>query len=420
MPHTTQDRSVEPISLWRNRDFLLLWNGQIVSLLGTQISQLAFPLLMLALTGSLAQAGVLGALRSLPFVVLSLPVGALIDRWDRKRVMIVSDIGRGLAMGSIPLAMLFGQLSAIHLALVATIEGALFTFFSIAEAACLPRVVPKRQLPQAIARTQATDSVAGLVGPSLGGLLFGLGTAVPFLVDAVSYGVSVCLLRSIRTEFRVEHSAAPPETQARLWAEVREGLVWLWRQPLIRFLAFLSGGINLCGFGYSLILIALAQRQGASPAVIGFIFASSGAGSVLGALVAGPLQRRYSFRRIIIGTNWVLTLTWPLYIVAPNPLALGVVNAVIFVAVPIYFGAQYSYRLALIPDYLQGRVNSVFRLITYGVQPLSLALTGALLEATGPVAAVLLLFVPQIGLAIAAMMHGSLRHVRPIAELGVE
>ena len=419
-PGAAERRPGRPVPLWRNRDYLLLWCGQIVSSLGTQISQLAFPLLMLALTGSPARAGLLGALRGLPFVLFSLPAGALVDRWDRKRVMILSDLGRALAMGSIPLALAFGGLTTAHLALVAAVEGTLFTFFTLAEAACLPRVVAKEQLPAAVGQRQATESVSGMVGPSLGGLLFGLGAALPFLADAISFLASAVSLRFVRAGFGGERAAAADGAGGGLWAEVREGLVWLWREPLVRFLALLTGGINLCGFGYSLILIVFAQRLGASAATIGLIFASSGAGSVLGALASGPLQRRYSFRQIVVGTNWVLALTWPLYIVAPNALALGVVNAIIFVAVPIYMGAQYSYRLALIPDALQGRVNSAFRLVSYGVQPLSLALTGALLEGIGPAATVWVLFVPQVALALVAMLNGPLRHAGRFAEAAAD
>src|SRR5258708_2345912 len=117
--HTT----VHPPSLWRNRDYLLLWSGQAVSLVGTQGSQLAFPLLILALTHAPAQAGIAGALRALPYLVLSLPAGALVDRWNRKRVMILCDSGRALALGSIPLALVLGLLTILHVYLVALLGG---------------------------------------------------------------------------------------------------------------------------------------------------------------------------------------------------------------------------------------------------------------------------------------------------------
>ena len=117
---------------------MLLWSGQVVSSVGTQVSQLAFPLLILALTGSAAQAGFAGALRALPYLFFSLPAGALIDRWDRKLTMIICDSGRAISLASIPIAYAFGDLTIIQLYLVSAIEGTLFVFFNIAEAACLP------------------------------------------------------------------------------------------------------------------------------------------------------------------------------------------------------------------------------------------------------------------------------------------
>src|ERR1051326_6280022 len=129
-----QDAPARP-SLWRNRDYMLLWSGQVVSNIGTQVSQLAFPLLILALTQSPALAGIAAALRALPYLIFSLPAGALIDRWDRKLVMIICDTGRALALGSIPVALLLGHLSIAQIFIVTTIEGTLFVFFNIAEVA---------------------------------------------------------------------------------------------------------------------------------------------------------------------------------------------------------------------------------------------------------------------------------------------
>jgi hypothetical protein len=150
-----------------------------------------------------------------------------------------------------------------------------------------------------------------------------------------------------------------------------------------------------------------------APAVtIGLIFAAGGIGSMLGAAVVSPLQRRLGVGPTIVAAAWIWALSWALYAIAPTPLALGAVNALGFTIIPIYMSVQYSYRLALTPDALQGRVNSVFRLIAYGNQPLSLAVTGALLQAIGPVPAVLVLTVPQLALALAATMNGPLRRAR--------
>src|SRR5437899_4581920 len=138
----SEDRDHIPLRpLWRNLDYMLLWSGQTVSSTGTQVSQLAFPLLILAVTHSPAQAGFAGALRALPYLLFSLPAGALIDRWDRKRTMILCDIGRALCMASIPVALAIGQLTVLQRYDISAIEGTLFVFFNLVAVACLPRVV---------------------------------------------------------------------------------------------------------------------------------------------------------------------------------------------------------------------------------------------------------------------------------------
>ena len=402
-----------PGSLWRNRDYMLLWSGQMVSAVGTRVSMLAFPLFVLAITHSPAQAGLIGAMRGLPYALFILPAGALIDRWNRKLVMILCDIGRALALGSIPVALFFGHLTIAQLYIVSLVEGTLFTFFSLAETACLPQVVSKEQLPTAAAQGMVIDSVSGLIGPSLGGVLYSLGRAIPFLTVAISYGASVLSLFFIKAKFQEERDPAP----LHLWADIKEGLTWLWHQPLIRFLALLTGGMVAPVVGYSLILIVIAQSQHASAFTIGVIFACGGVGSILGAILVTPLQKRFSFGQLMIGSTWIWALTWLLFAVAPNPLILGIVTAVSFIIVPIYMSVQFGYRLAMIPDHLQGRVNSVFRLIAFGSEPIGLAVTGILLQVMGPVPTVLVLFVPQFILSIAATFNKRLRNAKPIQEL---
>jgi len=392
-------------SLWRNRDYLLLWSGQAVSSFGSQISGLAFPLLVLALTGSPAQAGVIGALRALPFALLSLPAGALIDRWDRRRTMIWCDSGRVLALGSVPLALAFGRLGLVQLALVSLIEGGLFLFFNLAESACLPRVVSKGQLPNALAQNQLTDSLAQLIGPALGGALYGLGRAIPFAIDALSYALSLLSLLFIRTPLQETRAT---ETGS-LRDEMREGLRWLWGQTILRLVALATGGLMVFSVGYPLIMIVLGERIGATPFELGLIFAGGGAGSIVGGLLTPWLQRRFRFGPLLIGAAWVWAITWLFFLVAPNVPALVIANAASFVVVPVYMITQYRYRLAATPDRLQGRTNAIFRLIVWGSQPLGIALAGVMLERLGPDRTIWLLFVPQILIALAITGHAGLR-----------
>ncbi len=396
-----------PRSLWRNRDYMFLWGGQLVSTLGTGVSSIAFPLLVLALTRSAAQAGLLAAVQSLPYLVFSLPAGALVDRWDRKRVMVLCDAGRALCLASIPLAALLGHLTVAQLYLVALVEGSLFVFFNLAEVACLPRVVPTAQLPQASAQNEGGSIAATLIGPPLGTLLFGLaGRTVPFLVDAVSYAASVATLLRIRTRFQEER---PPAPRRPLLPAIREGLAWLWGHPLIRYMAFLTGGLNLVNTASTLIVIVLARAHHLPDALIGLIFTIASIGGIAGSLLAPRIQRRFGFGTVITATVWASTLAWPLLALVPNPLLLGLVIAVPFMTSPIYNAVQFSYRISLIPDHLQGRVNSSFRLLAFGGQPLGAALSGLLIAARGPVFAVAVLWAWYLLLAVLTTLNQHLR-----------
>jgi MFS family permease len=353
---------------------MLLWSGQVISSMGTQVSQLAFPLLILFLTHSPALAGLLGALRALPYLIFSLPAGALIDRWDRKRVMM------------------------------------LFVFFNIAEVACLPRVVTKEQLPAANAQNLATDGITSLAGPPLGGALYSLSYTLPFLADAISYVASVVSLSFIRTKFQAERVAAP----RKLWVEIKEGLVWLWRNPIIRFMAILTGGFNLIGAGGLLVIIVLAQHMHATPFTIGLIFAIGGAGGILGAIIAPSLQKRLSFGQAIISTTWIFALSTLLYVIAPNPLVLGLITSLTYITSPLYNVASLSYRLTLIPDELQGRVNSAFRLIAFCGQPIGLAITGFLLESISAIPTILIMAAGYLLLAIMSTLNRDVRYAPPL------
>ncbi len=152
--------------LWRNRDYILLWLGQTISVVGTQVSQLAFPLLVLALTQSPAQAGFVAAARSVPWLVFALPAGALVDRWDRKRTMLLCSAGSALALGSIVAAYALGALTITQIVAVSFIEGTLSLVFGLAETSALPQVVSRAQLPTAVAQQQAQYAVGSLVLPA--------------------------------------------------------------------------------------------------------------------------------------------------------------------------------------------------------------------------------------------------------------
>src|SRR5258708_25363933 len=250
---------------------------------------------------------------------------------------------------------------------VAFSEGSLFVFFNIAEVAALPRVVPTRQLPQAAAQNEAAFGAVHIVGPSIGTAFYQtIGRGAPFIADAISYGLSVVSLVLIKTEFRLA-KAAPVRP---LRAEIVEGLHWLWHRPLIRYMAFLTGGMNFVQSAVPIIVIVLAKQMGAHDIDIGLIFSIGGIGGIVGSLIGGQIQRRFSFGQVIVTVIWIEALLFPLYAMVPQFFLLGAIYALIYTMAPIYNVVQFSYRLSLIPDALQGRVNSTFRLLALGFNPL--------------------------------------------------
>ena len=401
-------------SLWQNRDYMLLWSGQVISTLGSSAASIIYPLLILAITSSPSQAGMAAALRALPYLLFSLPVGALIDRWDRKRAMIVCDLLRALVVSTIPVALWLDSLTLWHIYSVAFVEGSLFVFFNLAEVAALPRVVTTAELPRAAAQNEAAFGASQIAGPALGTLLFQtLGRAAPFVGDAVSYIVSTVSLLLIKTEFHASRPAAPRT----LRAEIAEGLRWLWHQPLIRSMALLTGGLNFVYAATPLMLIVLAKQMGASDVQIGLIFSIGGISGIAGSLIGGRIQRRFSFGQVIVAVIWIQALLFPLYLLVPRFWMLGAVYALIYTLSPVYNVVQFSYRIALIPDALQGRVNSSFRLLAFGFSPLGAALCGLLLERAGPTTTVLVFAACYLMMAVATQLNRHIRQARPVSAM---
>ncbi len=408
-----ETKASQPRSLWRNRDYLLLVCGQIVSTLGSQFSLIAFPLLALFITGSPAQAGLIGSVRLLPYFLLSLPAGALSDRWDRKRVMQICDTGRALSLASIPVAYALGHLALLQLYLVSLLEGTLFVFFDLAEVACMPQVVGREQIVAATTQNEIGRNVAFLLGPALGGAIYSLGKFLPFLLDACSYLLSVLSLSWIRATFQQERAGRPEK----LWIEIRAGLLWIWRQPLIFFIAF-TGTLNHLLFdGIVLLVIVLGQHMHATPFAIGLALAMDGVGSMIGSILADRFQQVLTFRVAFIAGHWLWAGLWFLLLFPRDMLILSIIIALLYVVLIIADLAQFSYRRILIPDELQGRVNSVFRLISYSGAPLGLALTGFLLQVYSPTVTIILLGIGVVITASLITLNSHVRHARPLAEI---
>ncbi|MEU6577096.1 MFS transporter [Streptomyces sp. NPDC046805] len=377
----------------RNRDFSLLLSGQLVSSLGNQMQLFALPLVVLALSGTPTQAGLVMGLNTVSFLVFGLVAGALVDRWNRKVTMIWCEVGRGLLVLSVVVALWGDRLTMAHLYVVALATGVLGTFFQVADTAALPNVVAAEQLPAALGLFQSMSSTLRIVGASIAGALYGLGRVVPFLVDGLSFLVSAVSLRFVRAEFQQEREKAgerPALTLRALTEEIRHGVGWVGRQPVIRFLTFVQAADNLrYGAGY-LVIIMLAKGVGADSTEIGLIFSGAAVGALVGSALSDRIIRRFPLGRIAVIAMGVVALAFPLYAVASDPLLLGVVAALESLVRPVCTVALTSYQLSITPDALQGRVTSAVSTLVFGAMSIGTLVGGALVSALGADRVVLL------------------------------
>ncbi len=289
------------VPLRKNRDFILLQSGQVLSTIGSESTGIAYPLVVLAITHSPAKAGIVGFARILPWALFGLVAGVAVDRLPRKAMMLTSDVVRASALGSVAIAAALGHLTFEHVAAVAFLEGSMYVFFNIAEIGALCSVVASEQLPTALAAEQARYSTVTIVAPPLGGSLFGIGRAFPFVAGAVSPAFSLATLLAIRTPFQEvrERDEAPLRTQ------LAEGFRFLWKRPFLRTCAFMFTWTNLAFEGTFLIIIVVARQQGFSGGKIGAIIAVLGVCSLVGSALSPRLQKLLSMRAIVIGSLWL-------------------------------------------------------------------------------------------------------------------
>ena len=398
--------------LRRNRDFVLLQVGQGLSTLGSESTQIAFPLLVLALTHSPAKAGIVGFARFFPYVLVALPAGVVVDRWNRRRLMLFCDATRAVGIGSLVAALAAGVATFPQIVAVAFVDGALYTLFNIAETGALRAVVAAHQLPRAAATEQSRIATVQLSAGPVGGALFGLARSAPFLFDVVSYTFSFVSLLAIRTPFQEERQRAT--TRARV--EIAEGFRWLREQRFLWVMQLIAAASNVVYEGLFLVLIVVARRQGLTSAEIGLVIAGLGAALLLGSLAAPIFQRRTSMRVITLLQVATMLLV-ALFLAEPSVyVLLAAAVPSVFLAPPVA-SSVIGYRLAIAPDALVGRINSVARTIAIAGAPAGSLLGGFLLGAFSPRTTVAVLVAWTALIVLWGLLSPSLRESPNLADL---
>jgi MFS family permease len=403
--------------LWRHGDFLKLWAGETVSEFGTTISQLAIPTVaILILHAGPFQVGLLSALEFLAFPALGLVAGVYADRIKRRPIMIICDIGRLLALGSIPVAFTLGVLTLGQLFIVALLTGIFNVFFDVSYQSFLPVLVDRSNLIEGNSKLEVTRSGSQIAGPAIAGILIQvIGGARAVAVDALSYLASALALIAIR---KPEPQPRPGTAAGKtgFLPEMREGIevvfknAYLWRIAACTATTNLGSNIN---FGAVYLIFAYRYLH-LTAATVGLIFAISSVGWLVGALVASWCARVLGLGPTLalsIMIGGLATLLTPLSLLGAAPVVLSALGFVANITVPIYNINQVSLRQAITPDRVQGRMNATMRTIVWGTIPVGAFVGGILGTAIGIVQTIVLGAVISI-LAIAWIVFGPVRDLR--------
>jgi len=367
-------------SLIHSHDFRQLWAAETISQIGTQITQIALPILaVITLSATEFEMGILIALETLAFLVIGLPAGAWVDRWRRKRVLVVNDLVRAVALASLPLAYAFDMLTLWQLFAVALVTGIATVFFDVAYQSYLPSIVDKSQIVEGNSKLAISQSVAQVAGPGAAGLLIKvLGAPLMFVFDALSFIASALFIGRIRHEEPIHDRS----TRRSLRVEIGEGLSFVLRHPLLRRIVACTGTSNFFSTVTATMLVLFMVRElGFDATQIGLTFSAGAVGGLIGAATTTRFAKYFGDGRSIVLAAGLLI---PFAVLVPLS-ALGLAGILLPLSwagvsylVVLYNIVQVSFRQRLCPIPLLGRMNASIRFLVYGTMPLGGLVGGAL------------------------------------------
>lgn len=387
-------------ALRHNRDYRLLMTGSTVSMIGTGMSELSMSLVGYATTHSVARAALVEAVFGAGQLLLSLPAGALVDRWPRRRVLVLSSVVNAVLYLGVPVALWLHRLDVRLLLVLAALTGMGSCFYAPAERAAIKQLLDPDQLGDAMAVNQARASLGSLVGPSLGGTLFGISRALPFLGDALTHLWAAGCAALVRAPL-----PAPQRTEQHLARDLAEGLRWLWRSAATRQLLVIALLLN-CGFnGVVGVAWLVLQQGGTSAAALGLLGTAIGASGLLGALLAPWLLRRGPVGRIAL---WGMSFTVLAGFMVPMRQGIwwiGSLLCAVMLVLPAINSGLGAFQSRVTPDAMQGRASSAAGFVGTALIPVATALGGVLLARFGRVDA-MLVFVGVLAAALVVIVRG--------------
>lgn len=392
--------------LSRNRDFTVLWIGDTVSELGSALSMFVFPLIAYALSGSALTAAVVEAAYLGGLCATLLPAGVLADRVDRRRIMLVSSATGCVAYTSLALAGATGRLTLPHLVVVALVTGVAAGAFNPAQTSAIRSVVTTEDLPTALSQNQARQHVASLLGGPLGGTLYAVTRWLPFAVDAVSFAIACLTVSRVRTDLSAPHRRHEP-----LRRQLTEGFGFMWARPFFRTLLAWSSMTNLVVDALFFVVVLRMVQAEVPAAQIGLVSTAAGVGGLLGAALAPTLIHRLPTGRLAVLVGWACCVPLVPLAFSASPWTACASTFFLLLLNPVGNAGISSYRMAVTPDHLQGRVGSTSQFVSMSVMPLAPLLGGWLLEHQGGTVAIGALVVASALLAVLLTSSRSIRSV---------
>jgi MFS family permease len=374
-----------PGGLWRQRDFLSLWGAETISQFGTQVSLLALPLVaIIVLEESAFKVAALTSVEFLPFLLFTLPAGVWVDRLRRKPILVLGNLGRALALLSVPLVYWTGGLTIWQLYAVGFATGICTVFFDVAYQSYIPALVGRDDVVEANSKLEISRAAANIAGPGMAGGLVALLTApVAVLADAISYAVSALLLVGIRKQ-----EEAPPRAERRsIRSELGEGLRYVFTHPYQRTMVAMTALSNFFGqVVFSILLVYAVRELDLSAGTIGVALAIGNLGTLASALTAKRIGDRLGVGRTILLASCLFGPGTLLIAFAPQAYALPlIVLAMIVIGFGgiLYNVTAISLIQAITPDRILGRANASRRFVVWGVVPLGGFVGGALASTIG-------------------------------------
>jgi MFS family permease len=384
-----EDVPETPVPLRRNMNFQALWTSEAFAAVAKETAEFAYPLLILATTGSATYAAALAAIQLVVAGLMSIPAGSLADRFDRRKLLITCNLTRVALLGVFGMLIVTDNMNLVVISAIAMTSAVFLSISQPASLAAIKALVPPEQVPTAVSQNQIRFFGATLVGPPVAGALFGIARAFPYLAAAVSFLVSTVLLLFIRKPMQTAATVADDGKRHAI-----DGFRFIRRQPILFVLLswILLSNLVFNHTGVFIAIAAIGTSRDTDTAVIGIAVAFAGGGGLLGSFITARILRHFKPSSIMFAAAWIGPVAAALLLLDPPVIVMGIIVGFVFLRGPVVSALSLAYVAALAPDKLHGRVLGAVFFMSMLVQPIGIFTIGTLFDLSGTFAVFAFIF----------------------------